>query len=401
MRGVKFISWSNTTGYALAALDNLRALVAAGTDVWWAPLCNGPDGMRRWRPEYGTGALDLFPVLSDDPAYADLPALVERCGQPRDYDTVIVQLPPEHWPARFEPGRRNVGYAALETDRLPPHWASLLNLADLVLVPSSMNRAVCVQGGCSKPVRVVPHILRPPPPPADPKRRAALRARLGAGADTTVFYSINAWEPRKAIYDLLSAYCAAFTGRDDVLLLLKSPPKGIGQAPGYVAAPVPQLLDAWRAQAQAGREAPLPAIEVIARELSDSEIDDIHQAGDAFVSLTHGEGWGLGGFEALGRGRPVVMTGWSGQLDYLGSNWPWLVAYRLEPIDPWPGQATHLPPQRWAQADVADAARLLRAIHGGLPAARAHAAHTAAELRRSHAAAQVRQTLIAALKADA
>ena len=150
MRGVKFVSWSNTTGYGLAALDCVRALAARGIDLWWVPLCTGPEGQRRWRPEFGIDALDFFPACHGDPAYADLPALVERCSHASDYDTVVVQLPPEYWPACFEPGLRNIGYVALEADRLPPHWASLLNLADRVLVPSTMNRDVFSGGGSSR-----------------------------------------------------------------------------------------------------------------------------------------------------------------------------------------------------------------------------------------------------------
>jgi glycosyltransferase involved in cell wall biosynthesis len=397
MRGVKFVSWSNTTGYGLAALDYLRALVARGVEVWWAPLCNGPAGQRRWRPEYGIDALDFFPALRRDPGYADLPALVERCGLVRDYDTVVVQLPPEYWPACFEPGKRNIGCVALETDRLPPHRASLLNLADRVLVPCTMNRDVCVQGGLVKPICVVPHILRPSPPPADRGRRAALRARLGAGEETTVFYSINTWDPRKASYDLLSSFAGAFAAADDVVLLLKAPSRGIGAAPLYPAGSVPALFDEWRAQALPGRDAPLPAIRLIAQEISDSEIEDIHQAGDVFVSLSHGEGWGLGGFEALARGRPVVMTGWGGHMDYLGADWPWQIDYRLEQVDPWPGQATYLPPQHWAQADLSHASRLFRAIHSDLPAATARASQAASALRRNYAPESVSETLLSAL----
>ena len=57
---------------------------------------------------------------------------------------------------------------------------------------------------------------------------------------------------------------------------------------------------------------------------------------DAFVSLPHGEGFGLPLFEAAYSGLPVVTVGWSGQLDFLvdeqGQEQFYNVAYDLQPV---------------------------------------------------------------------
>lgn len=52
-------------------------------------------------------------------------------------------------------------------------------------------------------------------------------------------------------------------------------------------------------------------------ELSDEDMGPLHLAGDAFISLTRGEGFGVGAFEAAAAGKPVIMTGWGGRLDFL------------------------------------------------------------------------------------
>lgn len=54
-------------------------------------------------------------------------------------------------------------------------------------------------------------------------------------------------------------------------------------------------------------------------DLTDEEMHSLytHPKISAFVSLTHGEGFGLPLFEAAYSGLPVVATGWSGQLDFL------------------------------------------------------------------------------------
>tara|TARA_Y100000034_G_C6855833_1_gene388910 strand:+ start:10 stop:1293 length:1284 start_codon:yes stop_codon:yes gene_type:complete len=54
-------------------------------------------------------------------------------------------------------------------------------------------------------------------------------------------------------------------------------------------------------------------------DMSDEEINALycHEKASAFVTLTHGEGFGLPIFEAAYNKMPVIATGWSGQLDFL------------------------------------------------------------------------------------
>lgn len=54
-------------------------------------------------------------------------------------------------------------------------------------------------------------------------------------------------------------------------------------------------------------------------DMTDTEMHSLykHPQIDAFVSLPHGEGFGLPLFEAAYSGLPVVTVGWSGQLDFL------------------------------------------------------------------------------------
>ena len=54
-------------------------------------------------------------------------------------------------------------------------------------------------------------------------------------------------------------------------------------------------------------------------DMSDAEIHSLfeHPQLKAFLTLTHGEGFGLPVFEASYTGVPVIAPGWSGQLDFL------------------------------------------------------------------------------------
>ena len=74
-------------------------------------------------------------------------------------------------------------------------------------------------------------------------------------------------------------------------------------------------------------------------DMTDKEIHSLfeHPQLKSFLTLTHGEGFGLPIFEAAYTGMPVVAPGWSGQLDFLvdketGDSHFYNVEYDLQPI---------------------------------------------------------------------
>ena len=54
-------------------------------------------------------------------------------------------------------------------------------------------------------------------------------------------------------------------------------------------------------------------------DMTDEEMHSLyrHPKISAFLTLAHGEGFGLPIFEANYSGVPIIATGWSGQLDFL------------------------------------------------------------------------------------
>jgi len=85
----------------------------------------------------------------------------------------------------------------------------------------------------------------------------------------------------------------------------------------------------------------------------------------AFVSLPHGEGFGLPLFEAAYSGLPVVTVGWSGQLDFLvdteGQEQFYNVAFDLQPVQKevvWDGVITG--DSMWAYAREGSAKEQMR-----------------------------------------
>jgi glycosyltransferase involved in cell wall biosynthesis len=394
-QGVKLYSFVEPSGYGLAAVGYVRMLVNAGVPVRWVPLARDGDNVR---PAGPAESLPLSMLATDDKSLADLPALLAMTSRPIAYDTVIAQTVPEHWPQLFEMDRRNVGYTVWEADRIPAHWRTLLDLADRVLVPCEMNRDTFVAAGVRAPVFVVPHVRRHAWNAFLPSEIAAARERFGVAGARFVFYTINAWDPRKALPTLLRAFVRAFRPDDAVALILKTGPVGYGAPPHYAYERSLELAQAAvdNATDEADRDA--PPIAVLPYDLTGRGIDLLHELGDAYVTLPHGEGWALGMFDAATLGTPVIATGWGGHLDYLGERWPGAVPYRMTPAPVWPPwKPSYWPSQRWATPDVDASIAAMRAIVADPAPARVAAKAVAERIANRYAEPVVAREYLAAI----
>ena len=362
-RGIRYYGGGDLGGYGHAAIAYVRALVNAGVPVQWIPVDWTAHDMRSgsWvRPDGGPRF--MLSMLGEHSHLVDVPALIERTSRAVAYDTIIVHAPPESWPALFEPGKRNIGNTVWETDRSPSHWLPLMRRADRVIVPCEFNREVFRRGGLERPIAVVPHIRRHAWADFSPSELTAARADLGIPADHRVLYTLNTWSPRKALPELIHACATAFSGDDAVTLLIKTGPEGYEQGPLYGLRPTRELAQRAITAAAERLRRPAPHIVLHDETLDGDGLDLIHAIGDIYVSLSRGEGWGLGAFEAATLGKPVVMTGWGGHTEYLGQGWPGAVPYRMVPVALWPPHApTYFPSQRWAEPDLGAAAAMLHA----------------------------------------
>lgn len=368
------------TGYGNAGEAYLSGLRAAGVPVTWTPL-----GYPSWRWNAQFGPCD-GPQVADS-LHADIAYL------PVDHDTVVVHATPL-WHEELEreaDGRRLVAFTTWETDHLPDEWVGILNRYDGVVVPSRFNQAV-FEAALESPVRVVPHIAHPPPSAIRPVRDARY-----------TFYLIATWTARKAIPDAVSAYLEAFRADDDVVLVLHTTKvdlvaRGPHERPGASESAVAE--ETWYALARllAGRRS-APEIRLSTRALARSEVDALHAAGDCFVLLSHGEGFGLPAFEAAAAGNPVIVPGWGGSLDFLPADYPYRVEYDLVPTleakpDAWWAPR---PGERWAQARIAHAAALMREVYEQRDKARRWGERLASEVRAGFGESRVTRELLAAL----
>lgn len=239
-------------------------------------------------------------------------------------------------------GRRVVACWAWELSRLAPDWAIGLPFAHEIWACSAFCAEAMRQPG-GPPVRVVPYPLTPPAPSA--LTRADFGLPEGAFVALCAFNAASSMERKNPLAAVL-AFRKAFGDAPDRTLVLKTMKTRFG-GPG------------WEELRQAIAGA--PNIRVIEAEMPRADVQALMRASDALLSLHRAEGFGLHLAEAMALARPVIATGWSGNMDFMDDTTALLVPCRLVPARDRVGTYA-VEGACWADPDTdAAAALLLRA----------------------------------------
>ena len=203
--------------------------------------------------------------------------------------------------------------------------------------------------------------------------RALLERVTGVGPQAFVFlvtFDSFSFMMRKNPLGVIAAFRRAFDGMPGVRLVLKT------QNRTRVADPAQAGI--WQAVDDALRQD--SRIVLINETLPYEDLLRLKKGSDAYLSLHRAEGWGFGMIEAMNLGVPVVATAYSGNMDFCTPDTCWLVDYSLTDVGP-QDYIFVRPGQKWAEPDVADAARQMRALYD-TPAERERRATAARDLVR-------------------
>jgi GT2 family glycosyltransferase len=243
-------------------------------------------------------------------------------------------------PPGLRGGRYTIGAWAWELPVFPDRWLDAFKLVDEVWVPSEFVRAA-VSADSPVPVVRMPHAVRLPRGPF------LDRQHFGLGPDRFQFlamYDANSVRQRKNPEGAVQAFCRAFDSTDEsVCLVIK-----VNNA------------DEQERRALARLRGSHPGVRVIDGVLDRREVDSLLASSDCFVSLHRAEGFGLPIAEAMALGKPVIATGWSGNMDFMDETNAACIGYRLTRIgrDLGPYDAD----QTWAEPDIDDAAAWMRRL---------------------------------------
>jgi glycosyltransferase involved in cell wall biosynthesis len=266
-----------------------------------------------------------------------------------EYDTTIVCVNPDNSfhlrtqaPVDVLGNRYVIGNWYWELPELPDEWLKEFEFTDEVW---GASRYICeaVSRKTSAPVVYMPPVV------ALAESAGLSRTQLGLPQDRYLFlamFDTNSVLQRKNPLGVLRAFKTAFPATDQsVALVMKF------NNPDYRQ----PLLQSVREEIE-GRD----DIVIIDRIMPRNEVTSLMENCDCFVSLHRAEGFGLGPAEAMGLGKPAIVTNWSGSVDYMTADNSIAIDYELVKLgqDYGPYKAH----QTWAEPDVEQAAHWMKTL---------------------------------------
>lgn len=235
----------------------------------------------------------------------------------------------------------NIGYWAWELAKFPKEWLCNIDMVDELWAPSEFIRQALAE--CtSKPVIHMPLCVD------ITVDRIYRRKDLGLPEGKFLFlfyFDFHSYYQRKNPLAAIQAFLKAFTDRPDVGLVIKC----MNAAPDMPAWTEMKNLIQYDDR-----------VVLINAHFSRNQMISLVGACDGFISLHRSEGFGRAPSEAMMLGKPVVVTAYSGNMDFTRPDNSCLVNHTLVPLQP----NDYLFPQGqvWAEPDIDHAAHHMRRL---------------------------------------
>jgi len=244
----------------------------------------------------------------------------------------------------FFSGRYNIAAWHWELSRFPEAWLPALEGVDELWASSRFIQHTLAERA-RVPVVWMPH-------PVDVGGSAhpdALDLGLPEGPFLFLaFFDFTSFVARKNPFGAIRAFHAAFPPgtASHVGLVIKANGAAARPAEAKTFLASPELRD--------------PRIIVINEALDRRRLIGLIKRSGCFVSLHRSEGFGRGIAEALLLEKPVIVTGYSGNMDFTNPQNACIVDYQL--VDVGPDEYPHAAGQRWADPDLEQAADYMRRL---------------------------------------
>lgn len=258
--------------------------------------------------------------------------------------------------------RYNIGVWVWDLNAAYPSWHRYTRMFNEIWVPSQFVADV-LRVVSAAPIVIVPHVVDNLPAGA-----RSPRATFGLPENAFIFlYVFDAASSieRKNPLALISAFRQAFREEQDVFLVLKYHHADKDR-------PAVELLERVASTRK--------NIKTISQTFSEEDLASLFQVSDCFVSPHRSEGFGLNIAMAMYYEKPVIVTGYSGNMDFTNHENSFLIDYDLVslPYDVGYYRAGY----GWAQPSVDHLANLLQAVRNSPEEARRKAASGAATIRQ-------------------
>lgn len=216
----------------------------------------------------------------------------------RDFVTSIqIQLPSE-WQKLCQ---YNIGVTAgVETTKAPDSWNTACLDMDRIIVPSQHSKT-CFSKEVQENVEVINF-------PARKTRAKKIDFNLKTDFN---FFTVAQWNPRKNLEQTVASFIQEFQN-EQVGLIIKT---GIAGGSHIDREQTKERLEMLLSHANKDRKC---KIYLFHGSLSDEEMVSLYKNKNvsAYITTSHGEGFGLPVFEAAQHGVPVIAPNWGGIKDF-------------------------------------------------------------------------------------
>lgn len=253
-----------------------------------------------------------------------------------------------------------IGFWHWEQPIFPKRWRSNFAGLDEIWVPTAFVHEA-VSAVAPIPVVKVPDAVHFTIPKTPQRKKFGLPER---GFVALVMYDFHSYVYRKNPQAAVEAFRRAMSDRKDATLVIK-------------------IINAdQHANDYARLKKDVRGLNVVFVDkfLSRRQVYELQACCDVLLSLHRAEGFGLAPAEMMFIGKPVIATGWSGNMDFMTPMNSYPVDYELKPLDETYGVYEKGP--LWAEPDVDHAAWCLRQVIEQHTDAQTKAKRGAADVRR-------------------
>ncbi len=267
------------SGWADAAINGMRSLVAAGCEVVSRPVnLNGI---------WGDVPEDISLLEKNSAENCDcviqhiLPHLYSKCGALKHIGMFLGETSSFH----------KVGWS-YRTQILDEIWVPTRELLEIVKNEGNANT----------------HLI---PYSTDIKKYQKTKTK----SNQYVFYTICDFVNRKNIKGLLKAFYCEFRPEESVQLIIKT--SKFGHTAEQCLQLATNLDNEVKSELGLYRDMErYKQVQFQCGRLTDEQLASLHLGSDCFVSLSHGEGWNQPALDAIGYGNETVLSNCGGHREY-------------------------------------------------------------------------------------
>ena len=242
----------------------------------------------------------------------------------------------------------NIGIWAWELNSLRPDWFGTFAALDEVWTLSAFNTAA-VAPMSPVPVQTMNCVVDP----VAPNGFTRSDFNLPEGRLFLTAFDVGSSIARKNPQVVIQAFQQAFEGREGVSLVLKF------HAAHADPAALRRFLESVRG---------VPNVILRANTMTEAEMHGLRSCCDYLVSAHRSEGFGLNIAEFMQLGKPVIVTGYSGNMDFTNDGNSFLIPHAIEQVKRVSGP--YLPGYQWAEPDVQALSALMQEVVGNPERAR-------------------------------